>query len=642
MPGAGSTLLSVVMGVVVRGLIASALAVVVLAGQVPPAHAQVFRMIERVEVVEGLVHEVFSVVLDDGSLTRGSMLRFRQGQDGVELRAVLAGDKVAGLETTTSMAAREREDGAVAGVNGGFWLPRPTGAPNGLYVQDGELVAGEAVTKSGDPRPRGAFGVNAAGQFVFDRLHVLTTLRRPDGEVVALDEVNRLPLPEEEPSVGGQLSYYDSSFGTSIPADEGSRFLVVSGLSLGSSGDFTGTVERVRDVAGTEALAVPADSALLVASGAATERLDGIVAGEEVTVTVTPVPYATEAARWADLRTAMPGGPLLVRDGSLLPQSGWKDEALSDDHLVGRHPRTAIALTGDGQVLLVTVDGRLPAWSAGMRMWELARFLLDRGAVQALSLDGGGSTTMTVAGELANHPSDGFIRSVNSGLFVYYSPPVDVGARDTSAYACPAGQVPQAAFLDIAGDAHEANIACLVWYGITAGRTPTSYDPAQTVTREQMASFLARMLDQAATRGGRALPEAGAPRFVDVAEGSVHADSVGRLAAAGIVAGGAAGLPDTFYAPDLAVTRAQMASFVSRAYAYSAGRDLPAGANVFADDTGSVHEANINRLAAAGIVHGRMIGYYDPAATVKRASMASFVMRTVDLLAERGVTSPPG
>ncbi len=71
-----------------------------------------------------------------------------------------------------------------------------------------------------------------------------------------------------------------------------------------------------------------------------------------------------------------------------------------------RHPRTAIGRLRDGRALLLVVDGRQPAWSVGMSLEELARLFLEFGAVDAINLDGGGSTTMTVERKIVNKPSD--------------------------------------------------------------------------------------------------------------------------------------------------------------------------------------------------------------------------------------------
>jgi len=60
----------------------------------------------------------------------------------------------------------------------------------------------------------------------------------------------------------------------------------------------------------------------------------------------------------------------------------------------------------EGYAWLVTVDGRQPDTSAGMTLVELQRLAKRIGLTDAINLDGGGSTTMVIAGNVVNHPSD--------------------------------------------------------------------------------------------------------------------------------------------------------------------------------------------------------------------------------------------
>ena len=81
-----------------------------------------------------------------------------------------------------------------------------------------------------------------------------------------------------------------------------------------------------------------------------------------------------------------------------------------------RHPRTGVGVTESGQIFFVTVDGR-QADSEGMTILQFAKLFKKLGAKRALNLDGGGSTTMVVKGEIVNTPS-GSERSVASALLV--------------------------------------------------------------------------------------------------------------------------------------------------------------------------------------------------------------------------------
>jgi hypothetical protein len=71
-----------------------------------------------------------------------------------------------------------------------------------------------------------------------------------------------------------------------------------------------------------------------------------------------------------------------------------------------RNPRTMAGVTRDGRLLLVAVDGRAPGYSAGLSFVEEAAVMHALGAREALNVDGGGSTAMTVRGTLVTRPSD--------------------------------------------------------------------------------------------------------------------------------------------------------------------------------------------------------------------------------------------
>lgn len=167
-------------------------------------------------------------------------------------------------------------------------------------------------------------------------------------------------------------------------------------------------------------------------------------------------------------------------------------------------------------------------------------------------------------------------------------------------------------FTDIS-DSKFVNDIVWAWQnGITAGCSPTLYCPDGLVTRGQMATFLTRALH---------LPATSTDFFTDDT-GSVHEPNINRIAAAGITVGCTA----TTFCPNGLVTRAQMATFLSRAYS------LPASAtDWFTDDDGSTHEANINRVAEAGITHGCAADRFCPTGIVTRGQMAAFLHRAANL-----------
>ena len=102
-------------------------------------------------------------------------------------------------------------------------------------------------------------------------------------------------------------------------------------------------------------------------------------------------------------------GPLLVRGGA--PVRGDVEGFSAGSHQFdsditdGRHPRAAIGVTRRGEALAVACDGRADD-EAGLTMGELAEAMAALGAVQAMNLDGGGSTSLVCGGRLRNVPRE--------------------------------------------------------------------------------------------------------------------------------------------------------------------------------------------------------------------------------------------
>ena len=203
-----------------------------------------------------------------------------------------------------------------------------------------------------------------------------------------------------------------------------------------------------------------------------------------------------------------------------------------------------------------------------------------------------------------------------------YPATTGTGTASPTDMACPPARVPEDGFADADGSVHEGNVDCVVWWGVSSG-SGGGYAPAAAVTRAQMASFLARLIE----RSGGELPASPPDAFSDD-DGSPHEASIDRLAALGIVSGRAPGR----YAPGEPVSRAQMATFLVRGYEARTREVLPALGDAFSDDDGNAHEARIDQAAAAGFTGGLAPGAYGPDAPVRRDSMATFLARVLDRL----------
>ena len=110
--------------------------------------------------------------------------------------------------------------------------------------------------------------------------------------------------------------------------------------------------------------------------------------------------------------------------GSVLIKDGEINVTKSANYTANRASRTAIGITADGKVVMMVLDGRQLPFSAGGSLEEIAQIMLEAGCVDAVNLDGGGSTTYMSkpAGsdeiDVVNRPSDGYERNVSTSLVV--------------------------------------------------------------------------------------------------------------------------------------------------------------------------------------------------------------------------------
>lgn len=288
-----------------------------------------------------------------------------------------------GRDTVEAMAERR---GALAAVNAGFF--GTTGDPAGIYKINGLLV-------SDTGRPRGA-----------------VAFMRPGGEPLMFDRVTaraRVRIGRIAVSVTG----IDTARGARAVVLYTPRYgAAARATAAGTEWTLDGSPLRVTAIAASTAAApaapasVPARGFVISASGAIPSALARLKRGDRVDVAFTyATALGTAPADWSRADDIIGGAGLLLRGGRAVAQ--WKEERLAANGFVdARHPRTLIGRDREGDTWLVVVDGRQPGHSAGMTLDELTAFTRRLGLVDALNLDGGGSTTMVVKGKIVNRPSD--------------------------------------------------------------------------------------------------------------------------------------------------------------------------------------------------------------------------------------------
>ncbi len=105
------------------------------------------------------------------------------------------------------------------------------------------------------------------------------------------------------------------------------------------------------------------------------------------------------------MKTAIGGGPVLVQNGEIKitneEELKFTGKAIND-----KHPRTCMGYTNDGYLIIMAIQGRFPGIAEGATLEQEAKLLIDVGCVEALNLDGGGSSCMLVNGKETIKPSD--------------------------------------------------------------------------------------------------------------------------------------------------------------------------------------------------------------------------------------------
>lgn len=285
-------------------------------------------------------------------------------------------------------------------INGSFFDPQ-TGVPT-----SGQLHSGWYAKRFTDRQ-------NSSG-FVWtqDRQAFVgaCVLHRPNRQVVTLPKTGEtfpfdgINVPHGEDDLILYTPQYDAATPVLQENIESLEILVELPRPLGFAplpSMLTGIVRQVRQGGG--ATLIPFDHVVLSATGKAYRLMQGKLAvGDTIGFSqelhhLMPDCRAPNPLSWEKAYAGVAGGYTFLSDGVVLP--------LDDLGAVLRNPRTAIALNLN-HVFFIVVDGRDRLRSLGMSMAELGVFAKTYlGATSGIALDGGGSSTMVVNGQVVNHPN---------------------------------------------------------------------------------------------------------------------------------------------------------------------------------------------------------------------------------------------
>lgn len=313
------------------------------------------------------------------------------------------GDNINSTATVANLAKRLEDKGhrVVGGVNGDYFV-LATGEPLGLLVSDGVLRSSDSYFS--------AVGFSPDGTAFIGKPSLTITAQTPLGDV-AVKAVNKRPGS----ATGAGHYLYTPDFGTATPIS-GTHIVLnpipdatgqAPGLSIGGSVDCL--VAGVTQAEWTAAIQ-PGQMILTVSADSDpyhTEQALALMAGDKVTIAI-----SSDDTRWNGVATAIGGYSRIVENGQLGPDVDNTP-----------NPRTAIGVKADGTALFYAIDGRQSGYSVGATLSQVGQRLIELGCVEAVGLDGGGSTVMvgsmpwdTAAGVL-NKPSEQN-RRVSNGIFL--------------------------------------------------------------------------------------------------------------------------------------------------------------------------------------------------------------------------------
>ena len=298
------------------------------------------------------------------------------------LRPVLARGKVPGRATVSQMNAPD----AIATINASYF------ALNGDILGNTKI---DGVTAGTTYFIRSAIGIKADGSTIFARQTYRGVLQF-NGEEVIVDGVD---CERNANSVVIYNGWYGATTGTN---NFGVEFVVQDGV----------VTNIFRDNGNNY---IPPNGFVISAHGTAAENFQNVYVSDKIIfeedyINVEHGDDFNEAIHIIGV------GPTLVKDGEIYVTADA--EQFPPDIRIGRAPRSAVGITKYGDYIFAVVDGR-QAHSKGCTLTEWARILKNNfGAVEAINLDGGGSTELIFKGKLVNKPSDGKERYVGDALTI--------------------------------------------------------------------------------------------------------------------------------------------------------------------------------------------------------------------------------
>jgi len=336
------------------------------------------------------------------------IVRVDRSRRELELRSNHAMNSALGLSTLSDQirAVKPEWGVPVAGVNGDFYQRDGMfrGDPRSLQVIDGEMIS--------SPTTGASFWIDASGAPHTAKVDSQFSITFPNGASYPFglnEESGTNVLVLHTPAIGASTHTLNTTE-LILEKDKDSTW-----LPLKVDENFTA---RVRDVHQGGNARVAPGTMVLALNPAFANSLPKVEAGAVLKISTTTTPDVKGA------RTAISGGPVLVHEGqkqdlTKTPRAAGRMAEYSYRSMFERHPRSAVGWN-DQYYFLIEVDGRQPQLSMGMKLDEVADYMIKLGCKEVMNLDGGGSATMYAKGRVVNSPCErnGEERDIANSLIV--------------------------------------------------------------------------------------------------------------------------------------------------------------------------------------------------------------------------------
>ncbi|MEG4960321.1 MULTISPECIES: phosphodiester glycosidase family protein [unclassified Microcoleus] len=306
-------------------------------------------------------------------------------QTGVKVRPILSNPPTD--KGTAPLLQTAEVSGTAAAINAGFFN-RINRLALGAIRRENKWLSGPILN-------RGAIAWNDRGEFVINRLTLQETLITPANQRLPVSHLNSA-------YVQSGIGRYNPDWGTTYtPFSENEIVVTVAGDRVVS--------QSPGGAAETTTFPIPANGYILAL------RSDFSPVPQLSIGTLLRLETNTIPADFNRFPYILGGGPVLVQNSRIVLDA--KAEGFSDAYVRQTAIRSAIGRTAAGNLLIVAVHNR--AGGAGPNFAELAQILQQMGAVEALNLDGGSSTSLYLGGSLLDRPPSTAARVHNAiGIFI--------------------------------------------------------------------------------------------------------------------------------------------------------------------------------------------------------------------------------